>query len=155
MPCFIRYSVQSLWRRQPQLDAACSKARATRFGLAALIPGLLVLGASCQSPSPSFFRELKIGFKLHLILTGSIFQEPEVGSYYAPFHGAFVTSVDHREKKPGSVARERSLYLETGQDQVLVYSLSSLRDWFLCWRSGSQDCVLGFSLSSLQDWFLG
>jgi hypothetical protein len=66
-----------------------------------------------------------------------------------------VTSVDHREKKPGSVARERSLYLETGQDQVLVYSLSSLRDWFLGWRSGSQDWVLGYSLSSLQDWFLG
>jgi len=123
MSCFIRYGVQSLWRRQPQRDAACSKARATRFGLAALIPGLLVLGASCQSPSPSYFRELKIDSRLHLILTGGInlphFQEPEVGSYYAPFHGAFVTSVDHREKKPGSVARERSLYLETGQDQVL------------------------------------
>ncbi len=46
-------------------------------------------------------------------------QEPDAGSYYAPFYGAFVTSVDHREKKPGFVARERSLYLETGQDQVL------------------------------------
>jgi hypothetical protein len=42
-----------------------------------------------------------------------------VGSYYAPFHGAFLTSVDHREKKPGAVARERSLYLETDKDQVL------------------------------------
>ena len=76
MSCFIRYGVQSLWRRQPQRDAACSKARATRFGLAALIPGLLVLGASCQSPSPSYFRELKIDSSLHLILTGGIFQEP-------------------------------------------------------------------------------
>jgi hypothetical protein len=27
--------------------------------------------------------------------------------------------VDHFEKKPGAVARERSLYLETGQDQIL------------------------------------
>jgi hypothetical protein len=27
--------------------------------------------------------------------------------------------VDHREKKPGAVARERSLYLETDKDQVL------------------------------------
>ena len=74
------------------------------------------------APSP-YFRELKIDSGLHLILTGGInppnFQEPDVGSYYAPFHGAYVTSVDHREKKSGAVARERSLYLETGQDQVL------------------------------------
>ncbi len=46
-------------------------------------------------------------------------QEPDVDSYYAPFYGAYITSVDHREKKPGGVAHERSLYLETGKDQVL------------------------------------
>jgi hypothetical protein len=78
--------------------------------------------AAPAATSP-YFRELKIDSGLHLILTGGInlpnFQEPDVGSYYAPFHGAYVTSVDHREKKPGAVARERSLYLETGQDQVL------------------------------------
>lgn len=78
--------------------------------------------AAPAATSP-YFRELKIDSGLHLVLTGSInlpnFQEPDVGSYYAPFYGAYVTSVDHREKKPGAVARERSLYLETGQDQVL------------------------------------
>ncbi len=143
MSCFIRYGVQSLWRRQPQRDAACSKARAARFGLAALIPSLLLLGASCQSPSSSYFRELKIDSSLHLILTGGInlphFQEPEVGSYYAPFHGAFVTSVDHREKKPGSVARERSLYLETGQDQVLDRTVKT--DEILSGPFGTVDAV--------------
>jgi hypothetical protein len=79
--------------------------------------------AAPAATSPYYFRELKIDSGLHLILTGGInlpnFQEPDAGSYYAPFSGAFVTSVDHREKKPGAVARERSLYLETGQDQVL------------------------------------
>jgi hypothetical protein len=94
-----------------------------RFGLTALIPSLLSLGAQCQSPIPSYFRELKIDSGLHLVLTGGInlpnFQEPDAGSYYAPFYGAYTTSVDHREKKPGSVARERTLFLETGQDRVL------------------------------------
>jgi hypothetical protein len=115
--------VQFLWRGQPRRDAACGHAGVKRFGLAALILNLLLLDAPCQSPSPYYFRELKIDSGLHLILTGGInlpnFKEPDVGSYYAPFHGAFLTSVDHREKKPGAVARERSLYLETNQDQVL------------------------------------
>jgi hypothetical protein len=136
---FIRYSVQSLWRGQPQRG----NARAMRFGLAALIPNLLLLGASCQSPSPYYFRELKIDSGLHLILTGGInlpnLQEPEVGSYYAPFHGAFVTSVDHREKKPGGVARQRSLYLETGQDQVLDRTVKT--DEILSGPFGTVDAV--------------
>lgn len=42
-----------------------------------------------------------------------------MGSYYAPFKGAFVTSVDHWEKKTGAGSRERSLYLEAGRNQVL------------------------------------
>jgi hypothetical protein len=81
--------------------------------------------ASPAAPAATsrYFRELKIDSGLHLILTGGInlpnFQEPNVGSYYAPFHGAWTTSVDHFERKAGAVARERSLYLETGQDQVL------------------------------------
>ena len=81
--------------------------------------------ASPAAPAATsrYFRELKIDSGLHLILTGGInlpnFQEPNVGSYYAPFHGAWTTSVDHFERKAGAAARERSLYLETGQDQVL------------------------------------
>jgi hypothetical protein len=81
--------------------------------------------ASPAAPAATsrYFRDLKIDSGLHSILTGGInlpnFQEPNVGSYYAPFHGAWTTSVDHFERKAGAVARERSLYLETGQDQVL------------------------------------
>lgn len=81
--------------------------------------------ASPAAPAATsrYLRELKIDSGLHLILTGGInlpnFQEPNVGSYYAPFHGAWTTSVAHFERKAGAVARERSLYLETGQDQVL------------------------------------
>ena len=122
IPSHVRDGVQSLWRRQTRSDPASGSRRMTRLGLAALMPCLLMLAASCQS-SATYFRELKIDSGLHLGLTGGInlpnFQEPEVGSYYAPFYGAFVTSVDHREKKPGALARERSLYLETGKDQVL------------------------------------
>ena len=104
IPFFIRHVVQSQWWGQPQRDAACD-ARAIRLGLAALILSLLMpAGASGQSHSPYYFRELEVDSGLHLILTGGInlptFKEPDVGSYYAPFHGAFVTSVDHREKKP-------------------------------------------------------
>jgi hypothetical protein len=92
-------------------------------GTAILAQQSATSSAARNAPSTYYFRELKIDSGLHLILTGGInlpnFQEPEVGSYYAPFYGAFGTSVDHREKKPGAIARERSLYLETGQDQVL------------------------------------
>ena len=116
IPSFIRYGVQSLSRAQPKRDAACGHAGVKRFGLAVLIISLLSLDA-CRSPY--YFKELKIDSGLHLILTGGGFQEPDVGSYYAPFYGAYTTQVDHREKKLGAVARERSLYLETGQDQVL------------------------------------
>jgi hypothetical protein len=96
-----------------------------------LVPLFTATAALAQQPAISpaapaatsrYFRELKIDSRLQLILTGGINlpsrQEPD-GSYYAPFHGAWTTSVDHFERKPGVVARERSLYLETGQDQVL------------------------------------
>ena len=143
MSCFLCSSVRCLRRRQPRHNAAFSKARATRFGLAALIPGLLVPGTSCQSPSPIYFRDLTIDSSLHLNLTGGInlpnFQEPAVGSYYAPFHGAFVTSVDHLEKKPGTIARERSLYLETGKDQVLDRTVKT--DEILSGPFGTLDAV--------------
>jgi hypothetical protein len=90
-----------------------------------------------------YFRELKIDSGLHLILTGGInlpnFQEPNVGSYYAPFHGAWTTSVDHFERKPGAVARERSLYLETGQDQVLDRTVKT--DEILSGPFGTVDAV--------------
>jgi hypothetical protein len=123
IPSFIRYVVQSQLLGQQQREAACGNARGTRFGLAALILSLLLPGASGQSHPPYYFRELEVDSGLHLILTGGInlpgSLEPNVGSYYAPFHGAYGTSVDHREKKPGAVARERSLYLETNQDQIL------------------------------------
>jgi len=93
------------------------------FGLAALVSGLVLLGAS-YAPTSYCFRKLTIDSGLHLILTGDIslpgFQEPKQGSYYLPFHGAWVSSVEHFERKPGAVARERQLYLETNsRDQVL------------------------------------
>lgn len=122
IPSLTRCGVESRWRSQPQHYAAYGTSKATRFGLAALISGLLLLGTSCQSISP-YFRELKIDSRLHLIPTGGIgllgFQEPSVGDYYLPFHGAYMTSVEHFEKKPGAIARERQLYLETDQNQVL------------------------------------
>ena len=93
------------------------------FSLTALIVGPLAPVSGCQSLSPTYFQELKIDSGLHLVLAGGLdlspTQEPSVGSYYAPFHGASVTSVDHWEKKPGAVSRERLLYLEAGRDQVL------------------------------------
>lgn len=114
IPSFIRDGVQSLSRRY----AASGHAGVKRFGRVAPMPGLLLLVA-CQSPSPYYFRELKIDSGLHLIVTGGSFQEPNAGSYYFRFRAPDVTSVDHRDKKPGAVARERLLYLETGRDQVL------------------------------------
>jgi hypothetical protein len=123
IPSNVRYGVRFLWGRQTQCNAASGNGMMARLGLAAPIPCFLILAASCQSSGPYYFRELKIDSGMHLSLTDGVnlpsFQEPKVGSYYAPFYGAFVTSVDHREKKPGAVARERSLYLETGKDQVL------------------------------------
>lgn len=143
IPSFIRFGVQCLWQDHPRRAAACAPAGMKRFGLAALIPGLLLLDAGCQSPSPSYFRELKIDSGLHLVLTGGIdlpnFREPDVGSYYAPFYGAYVTSVDHREKKPGTAARERSLYLETGHDQVLDRTVKT--DEILSGPFGTIDAV--------------
>lgn len=122
IPSLTRCGVQSLWRSQPQRDAAYGTSKATRFGLAALISGLLLLSTSGEQPF-YYFKELKIDPQLHLVLTGGIslqdFQEPTVGDYYLPFHGAFITSVEHFEKKPGAVARERQLYLETDQNQIL------------------------------------
>ncbi|MEO7030662.1 MAG: hypothetical protein ABI147_14800 [Acidobacteriaceae bacterium] len=50
-----------------------------------------------------------------------------------------MTSVDHCEKKLGSVARERSLYLETGQDQVLDRTVKT--DEILRGPFGSVDAV--------------
>jgi hypothetical protein len=75
--------------------------------------------SSCQSPY--YYRELKIDSNLHLILIGGMagFRAPDADSYYAPFYGAHITSVDHFENKPGAIERERSLYLETDQHQVL------------------------------------
>jgi hypothetical protein len=122
IPPLTRLGLQSLWWGQPQRDAANGNSKATRFCLASLISGLLLFGPSSQAHS-QYFRELKIDSHLHLILEGDVslprFQEPDVGSYYAPFHGAWITSVDHFERKPGALARQRSLYLETGQDEVL------------------------------------
>jgi hypothetical protein len=90
---------------------------------AAILAQQPATSSAAPAATSPYFRELQIDSGLHLILTGSISlpnsQEPNVGSYYAPFHGAFVTSVDHRERKPGAVTRERSLYLETNNDQVL------------------------------------
>ena len=90
---------------------------------AAMLAQQPATSSAAPTATSRYFRELKIDSGLHLILTGGInlpnFQEPDAGSYYAPFHGAWTTSVDHFERKPGAAARERSLYLETGQDQVL------------------------------------
>ena len=87
-------------------------------------PAASAPAASAPAATSRYFRELKIDSGLHLILTGGInlpnFQEPNVGSYYTPFHGAWTTSVDHFERKAGAVARERSLCLETGQDQSWI-----------------------------------
>jgi hypothetical protein len=99
--------------------------------------------AAPAAHSPYYFRELKIDASLHLILTGGINlpnrQEPDVGSYYAPFHGAWTTSVDHFERKPGAVARERSLFLETDSDQVLDRTVKT--DEILRGPFGSIDAV--------------
>jgi hypothetical protein len=96
---------------------------ARRFGVAALVSGLLLVSTSCEPP-PYCFKSLKIDSRLHLILEGDISlpgsQEPDAGSYYLPFGGAWGTSVEHFEKKPGAVVRERQLYLETDQNQVLA-----------------------------------
>jgi len=84
---------------------------------------LFSLSALCQSSFPQYFHELTIDSGLHLAPTAGIDQpdvkEPNQGSYYAPFYGASGLSVDHYEKKPGGVSRERVLYLEAGRDQVL------------------------------------
>jgi hypothetical protein len=122
IPSLTRCGVQSLWWGQPQRDAACGNSKATRLGLAALISGLLLLGTSCE-PTSYYFTGLKIDTRLHLIPTGKIgllgIEEPELGNYYFIFNGANITSVDHFDRKTGTNARQRPLYLETGRDQVL------------------------------------
>lgn len=47
--------------------------------------------------------------------------------------------MDHFERKPGAVARERSLYLETGQDQVLDRTVKT--DEILSGPFGTVDAV--------------
>jgi len=91
--------------------------------LVALVVGELISVCACQSPSSPYFHELKIDSGLHLSVSKGIDlppgQSPHFGSYYAPFYGAFVTSMDHMEKKARSVSPERALYLETNREQVL------------------------------------
>ena len=91
--------------------------------LVALVVGELDSVCACQSPSFTYFQELKIDSGLHLSVSKGIDlapgHRPQSGSYYAPFYGAFVTSIDHLEKRAGSVSPERALYLETNREQVL------------------------------------
>lgn len=97
--------------------------RLKRLAFTIVTVGHLAFVSGCQSPSQAYYRELKIDSGLHLVLMNGfnspISQPPDMGSYYAPFYGAFVDSVDHWEKKPEAFSRERSLYLEAGKNDVL------------------------------------
>jgi len=87
---------------------------------------LLVLALTSLFVSNSYgqtnfnFNELKIDSALHLIPIGDhTLRDPNEGPYYFIFHGAWVTSINHFEKKPGIDGREVLFYLETGQNNVL------------------------------------
>ena len=103
--------------------AAALPNRLWRAFLTALMLGELTSVGACQSSPSSYFQELKIDSGLHLSVSGGIDlapgQRPQSGSYYAPFYGAFVTSIDHLEKRAGSVSPDRALYLETDREQIL------------------------------------
>lgn len=88
-----------------------------RFAAFAL---LLSWIAGCSDPMNYFFAKLAVDPGQHLVSMGShSLVEPEQGSYYWIFHAARLTSVDHFVRKTPTAKRERSLHLETNENERL------------------------------------
>jgi hypothetical protein len=95
-------------------------AKAVRKTWPGVLVLVLVLIAACSGPKNYFFWKLQVDPGLHLLPVGGRSPtEPAQGAYYFIFHAAKLTTVDHLERKTPSAERERLLYLETNENQVL------------------------------------